>query len=684
MSPSFVTIPRDPLARFRLLALWFGVFVTVANGLVVPFLNPTPQGFLAAGASLLLASWWAWGFKRGGFPDWGWPVDFALLIAATSAVPLPMRGLGLYYAGVQFRGLYVPQRRLLILLATYDVARLATALIAPFDDTGTFLTPLILQIIALTVVGATMYAFVAAMVRQKETEYALQHSDERYRLLAAATRDVFYDWDVRTGQVEWSDSLRSVLGYNASDANATHDFLGSVMHPDDTAAFNATVQAFLADPDRAVNTAQYRLRRRDGTYAFVQGNALMQRGDDGRPARVMGAIRDITIERELAEQLQQSQKMEAVGQLAGGIAHDFNNLLTVIGGHVYMLDQKLGRSEATERHLGGITKTTERAAQLTKQLLAFSRKQILQPTVINLNVVVDDVVEMIRPAIGEQVQVVTSLDPLLSPVIADAGQISQVLVNLAINARDAMPQGGTLSIRTSNTTIAADADSAVIGLPPADYVKIVVRDTGVGMDAATLERAFEPFFTTKPPGSGTGLGLATVYGIVKQSLGDIRASSAPGEGSAFTILLPAAKRPADVPAAVYTSGEHSRVEGERNVLLVEDDDGVRDFAREVLLQAGYRVREARNGLDGLDVAGAGGPIDLVVTDIVMPRMGGRAMVDILRRDRPDLRVLYMTGYTDDAQMIGELRATDARLLEKPFTARGLARAVGDVSVVEKA
>jgi signal transduction histidine kinase/ActR/RegA family two-component response regulator len=456
------------------------------------------------------------------------------------------------------------------------------------------------------------------------------------------------------------------------------------MHPDDTAAFNATVQAFLADPDRAVNTAQYRLRRRDGTYAFVQGNALMQRGDDGRPARVMGAIRDITIERELAEQLQQSQKMEAVGQLAGGIAHDFNNLLTVIGGHVYMLDQKLGRSEATERHLGGITKTTERAAQLTKQLLAFSRKQILQPTVINLNVVVDDVVEMIRPAIGEQVQVVTSLDPLLSPVIADAGQISQVLVNLAINARDAMPQGGTLSIRTSNTTIAADADSAVIGLPPADYVKIVVRDTGVGMDAATLERAFEPFFTTKPPGSGTGLGLATVYGIVKQSLGDIRASSAPGEGSAFTILLPAAKRPADVPAAVYTSGEHSRVEGERNVLLVEDDDGVRDFAREVLLQAGYRVREARNGLDGLDVAGAGGPIDLVVTDIVMPRMGGRAMVDILRRDRPDLRVLYMTGYTDDAQMIGELRATDARLLEKPFTARGLARAVGDVSVVEKA
>jgi PAS domain S-box-containing protein len=611
-------------------------------------------------------------------------VDFVLLIAATSAVPLPMRGLGLYYAGIQFRGLYVPRSRLLVMLATYDLARVVTAMIAPFDDTGTFLTPLILQIIALTVVGATMYGFVVAMVRQKETEYALQHSDERYRLLAAATRDVFYDWDVRSGRVEWSDSLRSVLGYSPAEANAMSDFLGSVIHPDDAAAFNSTVQAFLADPERAVNTAQYRLRRRDGTYAFVQGNALMQRGEDGHPQRVMGAIRDITIERELSEQLQQSQKMEAVGQLAGGIAHDFNNLLTVIGGHVYMLDQKLGRSDVTDRHLGGITKTTERAAQLTKQLLAFSRKQILQPTVINVNVVVDDVVEMIRPAIGEQVQVVTSLDPLLSPVIADPGQISQVLVNLAINARDAMPQGGTLSIRTSNTTITADADSSVIGLSPADYVKIVVRDTGIGMDAATLERAFEPFFTTKPPGSGTGLGLATVYGIVKQSLGDIRASSAPGEGSAFTILLPAAKRPADVPASPYTSGEHTRSPGERNVLLVEDDDNLREFVREVLVRAGYMVHEARNGLDGLDVAHANGPIDLVVTDVIMPRMGGRAMVDILRRERPDVRVLYMTGYTDDAQMIGELRATDARLLEKPFTARALTRAVSDVAAIETA
>jgi CheY-like chemotaxis protein len=299
----------------------------------------------------------------------------------------------------------------------------------------------------------------------------------------------------------------------------------------------------------------------------------------------------------------------------------------------------------------------------------------MKPSVVNINAVVDDAVQMIRPALAENIAFEMALDPLVSPALADPGQLTQVLLNLALNARDAMPHGGTLTIETGNITLRdGSGDALSSALPAGDYVRLVVRDTGIGMSPTTLARAFEPFFTTKPPGTGTGLGLATAYGIIKQSLGDIRAESTPGRGSSFTVLIPAARTAAEVtaaqaelPAAPLGDGEH--------VLLVEDDDGVRDFAREVLKRAGYTVHEARDGAEGLDVAKPIlGDIAFVVTDIIMPRMGGRDMVTRLRLQRPDLRVLYMTGYTDDSGLIGELRGSDAELLEKPFGASALVRA----------
>jgi signal transduction histidine kinase/CheY-like chemotaxis protein len=394
---------------------------------------------------------------------------------------------------------------------------------------------------------------------------------------------------------------------------------------------------------------------------------------------VIGAER----QRELEEQLRQSQKMEAVGQLAGGVAHDFNNLLTVIGGHVFMLEHLVPITADSRKHLDGITRAAERAALLTRQLLAFSRKQLLSAAVISVNDVVDDVLQMIRPVIGEQVQIVTRLEADLSPVFADAGQLGQVLVNLALNARDAMPAGGTLTIQTSNAALTPGApELAGASLAPGRYVKLLMRDTGVGMDAQTLAHAFEPFFTTKPHGQGTGLGLATVYGIVRQSFGDIVATSKPGEGSEFTILLPVAtgsipSKPATAPAPADLGDSAAP----RRVLLVEDDDGVREFAEQVLSRAGYRVQSARNGADALQQVGTTDldSFDVVVTDVVMPEMGGRALIEQLRRQRPDLPAVYITGYTDDSRMIGALYAPETRLLEKPFTAVALAAAVEDVS-----
>jgi PAS domain S-box-containing protein len=621
---------------------------------------------------------------------------------------MPSDAIALFFAGLQFRSLFVPRRELGLLIVSFAIARVGSTALWYSNghvEYGPLSPNSLISVLGLTIIAASLHLFVSATQRQSAMAHELARSDERYRLVARATRDVVYDWHVPSGTIEWTESMQSVFGYAPAQIGDGAWWLERV-HPADRDALQSSVAAAVADPATTVSTVQYRVRRADDRYAYVSGSLIVQRSQDGLAERVIGSIRDVTSEHLLEERLRQAQKMEAVGQLAGGVAHDFNNLLTVIGGHVFMLEQASADDSAkpggpdprSAKHLAGITRATDRAASLTRQLLAFGRKQLLSPTLLDVNAVVEETLHMMRPAVGERVQIITRLDPNLRAVYADAGQLGQVLVNLALNARDAMQptNGGTLTIETANAILAdrsearsADAISGAVesGLSAGNYVRLTVRDTGTGMDAATLSRAFEPFFTTKPPGRGTGLGLASVYGIVKQSFGDIQAESAPGLGSTFTIHLPAAERRRvprteeldDAGAAPWTGVATAPRSPHRGVLLVEDNAGVRSFAAEVLSQAGYDVRSARHGVEALELMRKyESSIDVVVTDVVMPEMGGRPLVEQLRKRRPQLPVLYITAYTDDASMIDELKATGARLLEKPFTASQLAEAVASL------
>jgi PAS domain S-box-containing protein len=684
--PRFLTIPHEPLARFRLLAVGFASTVAFIGVGMFAFDSSFTAAVRWEGAlaALFLAVWWMYGYRHDGYPTIGWIVDLVLVAGVAIESPMPMRAIGLFYAGVQLRALFVSRRELPLLLLTYGVARLAAVGFGPNDlGFGPFSIVSLFQVFGLSVIAVMISLFAEATQRHAAIERALKHSDDRYRLVAGAMHDVVYDWDVATSRIEWTESMFHVFGFTPQTVGTELMWWLARVHPRDREMLERAISVVLADQAVVVENVQYRVRRADDTYAYVSWSMIVQRAASGAPERVIGSIRDITSEQQLEEQLRQSQKMEAVGQLAGGVAHDFNNLLTVIGGHVFMLERNIAGTAVTDKHLGGITRAADRAAALTKQLLAFSRKQILTPSVLNLNAVVDDALQMIRPVIGEHIQIETQFDSKLAPVFADSGQLTQVLVNLALNARDAMPRGGQLTIVTENTTLEPRADDAnAPPLPAGDYVRLTLRDNGMGMDSATLARAFEPFFTTKPQGQGSGLGLATAYGIIKQSFGDIQASSTPGAGSSFAILLPIVHRPVELPGVrAPQDGAGDRESGrQRSLLLVEDDDGVREFAQEVLSRAGYRVQAARNGIDALEQTRAHDlTIDVLVTDVVMPEMGGRELAQQLRRRRPDLPILYITGYTDDARMLGELYSTEARLLEKPFTASALEMAVEEVA-----
>jgi PAS domain S-box-containing protein len=692
------------------MSVWFAAGLAFLNVVLFTFDANLPPAlrWVEAASAATLGAWWIYGYRRGGFPIFGWAVDATLVLVVAAVSPMPSDAIALFFAGLQFRSLFVPRRELGLLIVSFAIARVGSTALWYSNghvEYGPLSPNSLISVLGLTIIAASLHLFVSATQRQSAMAHELARSDERYRLVARATRDVVYDWHVASGTIEWTESMQSVFGYAPEQIGDGAWWLERV-HPADRDALQGSVAAAVADPATTVSTVQYRVRRADDRYAYVSGSLIVQRSQDGLAERVIGSIRDVTSEHLLEERLRQAQKMEAVGQLAGGVAHDFNNLLTVIGGHVFMLEQRSADNSAnpgapdsrSAKHLAGITRATDRAASLTRQLLAFGRKQLLSPTLLDVNAVVEETLHMMRPAVGERVQIITRLDPNLRAVYADAGQLGQVLVNLALNARDAMQptNGGTLTIETANAILAdrsearsADAISGAVesGLSAGNYVRLTVRDTGTGMDAATLSRAFEPFFTTKPPGRGTGLGLASVYGIVKQSFGDIQAESAPGLGSTFTIHLPAAERRRvprteeldDAGAAPWTGVATAPRSPHRGVLLVEDNAGVRSFAAEVLSQAGYDVRSARHGVEALELMRKyESSIDVVVTDVVMPEMGGRPLVEQLRKRRPQLPVLYITAYTDDASMIDELKATGARLLEKPFTASQLAEAVASL------
>ena len=428
--------------------------------------------------------------------------------------------------------------------------------------------------------------------------------------------------------------------------------------------------------DRQYDNVEATWKRRDGRLLTVQLSVRAVRNAAGRVDYYETFVRDVTDQRRLQQQVLQSQKMEAVGRLAGGVAHDFNNLLTVITSYSDLLLEDLAPGDAKRDDLEQVRKAADGAAALTRQLLAFSRQQVVEPRVVSLNTVVEGLQKILRRVIGEDIELTITLAPDLESVRADVGQLEQVLMNLVVNARDAMPTGGRLTVETANVEhdpeYARDREAAAVRR----FAMLAVTDTGCGMDEATRARIFEPFFTTKEIGKGTGLGLATVYGIVKQAGGFIWVYSEPGQGTSFKIYLPAVDATAERTTAAATT---PAPRGTETVLLVEDAAAVRAVTKQMLERQGYTVLEAPDGEAGLRLAQRHrGVIHLLLTDVVMPRVGGRELAEQLTRLRPDVKVLYASGYTDDSVVRHGILESGTAYLQKPFSPESLARKVRDV------
>ena len=490
-------------------------------------------------------------------------------------------------------------------------------------------------------------------------------------MLADTLSDALYDWDLITDTVTWSDALYREFKYTPGSIESPSQWWVDRIHPDD----RGRVLELVAELFRRRQTkleAEYRFQYGDGTYSIVIDRAAIMYDDEGRAVRAVGGMTDVTEQRRLAEGLRVAQKMEAVGQLAAGIAHDFNNVLTAILGYAGLIRESLTDPRLLEE-LSEIEMAAQRAAALTRQLLTFGRQQVLQVTVLDVNTTITNLGRMLERVIGEHVRIEHRLSPSLPPVRADLGQLEQVVINLAVNARDAMPDGGLLIVQTEAVdSRAEDADPPV---PPGPYVKISVQDNGVGMDKDTQDRIFEPFFTTKLRGQGTGLGLATVYGIVRQSGGHVRVSSRAGAGSRFDIWFPAATD-ATLPVAeadIEADASH-RPERATTVLLVEDETPVRQLVGEVLRRIGYTVMEARDGHEGIkSVEEHAASIDLLLTDVVMPGVSGPAVAEALTTTGSAAPVIFMSGYSEE--FAGDTHQLNVPLLQKPFTPARLVEAV---------
>jgi PAS domain S-box-containing protein len=531
------------------------------------------------------------------------------------------------------------------------------------------------DLIAGAIANAQLYS------ERKQMGEALRKGEERFRDLYDHAPLGYHEYDAEGRITSVNRTDFEMLGYTAEEM---------IGHPMwefniEGEALRDQVLAKLAGTSPPGRNLERTYRKKDGSTLPVLVEDRLILDQNGRIKGIRSTIQDITARKQaeedkasLREQLRQSQKMEAIGKLAGGVAHDFNNLLTVIHGYSELMLNSLDQDSRLRQDVQEIMHASDRASSLTRQLLAFSRKQVLQPQVLDLNADVSNMDKMLRRMIGEDIELVTLLVKDLGRIKADPGQIEQVLLNLAVNAKDAMRNGGKLTIETANVKLDENYARSHVGVTPGNYVMLSMSDTGVGMTPETKERIFEPFFTTKEKGKGTGLGLSTVYGIIQQSGGNIWVYSEPGLGTTFKIYLPTIEgdtesfRPAAVPTKL--------LQGSETVLLVEDEEMVRKLACTVLEKNGYRVLEASSGDKALDVVRGqnGNHIHLMVTDVVMPGMSGRQLADRLVSLRPELKVLYMSGYTDNAIVHHGVLDPGIAYIQKPFTPDALATKVREI------
>ena len=519
---------------------------------------------------------------------------------------------------------------------------------------------------------AQLVAALEKALEKRRLGRALRDSEARYRALVEGS---IQGLSIHRGfAIEFANaSLAAMFGYAGPPELIGRD-LRVLVAPHEIPRVEGYAAA-CQEGGPAPSRYEFQGVRRDGTLIWVEALMSITSWWDG-PALLVTFV-DVTERKRLEDHLRQSQKMEAIGRLAGGVAHDFNNLLTVISGRAQIERARPELSEPSRRNVDLIAEAASRASTLTKQLLAFSRKQVLQPRVLDVDIVVAGMEPLLRRLIGEDIDLVTATEPVLGRVRADPGQLEQVVLNLAVNARDAMPQGGRLTIETANVELDEAYARQQADVHSGPYVLLAVSDTGVGMDAETQAHLFEPFFTTKGVGEGTGLGLATVYGIVKQSGGHITAYSESGRGTTIKIYLPRVEAASELREAEPEPVVLRR--GSETVLLVEDDEAVRELTCEVLEMHGYTVLAVADAGEAPRVLeGASRPIHLLVTDVVMPRLSGRELTERLRSLRPGLRVLYISGYADTAVVHHGVLDPGTPFLQKPFTPDALLRSVRKV------
>jgi len=513
----------------------------------------------------------------------------------------------------------------------------------------------------------------AAAIDHKRNEQALRRSELCYRSLVQTAVYGIYRSSREGCFLDVNPALIGMLGYNSAVEVLALDPKNDVFA--DPAEYTRLVDEFRRTG--RMDGFEVRWKRKDGAAITVRISGRAVASED-HPAEVLEAIaEDITERRVLEDQFRQAQKMEAVGRLAGGIAHDFNNLLMVVSGYTEVLLDQLTPGNPLHVKAEAIQQASDRATTLTRQLLAFSRKQLLELKVVDVNAIVEDMERLLRPLIGEDMELSTSLTPAVGCTRADAGQLEQVIMNLVVNAKDAMPNGGKICIRTARVTFDDSYHPENTFIKHGPYVMISVSDTGQGMDRETQARIFEPFFTTKENGKGTGLGLSTVYGIIKQSGGYVFVQSEPGRGTVFTIYFPRVDEPSQAhgvaPVALAAVG------GSETILLVEDEESVRQLVRDTLAARGYRVLEAANGPDALALAaGHSDAIHLIITDVVMPGLSGHELVLQLLPARPGTKVLYLSGYAEDAISTPLAQSGPKTFLQKPFTLQNLSRKVREI------